>query len=464
MNKILIVLNDSILISIFKSWVFRSQKKETLFFAKNAKEAIEVMNAHSIDLLVTELDLSELDGLELVSGASVYHPTIKIAFFLPTNTSTIVSEKLKKLTSIYFIDKPNSLKDFIQFVNIIEETEFMALPMVNINITDILQLIECQKKTCLVAIENEANQQKGFVYFEQGILYDAKFADFKAELAVVEILTWKHARLSFKPITQKKFLRHIQYSLDTLINDGSNLKSKAVEDEQADAQAKAALQEQADAKAKAALQEQADAKAKAALQEQADAKADAALQEQADAKAKAALQEQADAKAKAALQEQADTKAKAALQEQADTKAKAALQEQADAKALQALFIKINSLDLEDTLQPLQEMDDYLASTIFDMAGRVVIKHQVSSFEHNMDDISLKAIDIIKTALETVSNGELGKFNFIQVNAEQGIFEAVWVLENQFVGAVLLKAEAKNTGLAKIRLIKIGESIRSKLL
>jgi hypothetical protein len=224
------------------------------------------------------------------------------------------------------------------------------------------------------------------------------------------------------------------------------------------------LQEQADAKAKAILQEQADAKAKAILQEQADAKAKAVLQEQADAKAKAILQEQADAKAKAILQEQADAKAKAVLQEQADAKAKAILQEQADAKASQALFIKINSLDLQDTLKPLQEIDGYLAFTIFDMTGRVVIKHQVSSFEHNMDEISRNAVDIIKTALKTVSNVGLGKFNFIQVNADQGVFEAVLVLENQFVGAVLLNAEAKNSVLVKIRLIKIGESIRSKLV
>ncbi|MEI6707434.1 MAG: DUF4388 domain-containing protein [Methylococcales bacterium] len=382
MKKILIVLNDAILISVFKSWVFRLQKKETLFFAKNAKEAIEVMNAHSIDLLITELDLPEIDGLELVSGASVYHPTIKIAFFLSNTLFTTVSEKLKKLTTIYFFNKPNSLKDFIPFVNIIEEIEFQALPMVDISISDFLQLIECQKKTCLVSIENESNQQKGFIYFEHGILYDATFADFKAEFAVVEMLAWKYAKLNFKTLANKQFRRQIQHSLDTLIKEGENLKLKAEE-------------------------------------------------------AAIVLQEAEAAKAAIVLQE---------------------------AEASQALFKKISSLDLADTLQPLQEMDDYLASTIFDMAGRIVIKHQASSFEHNMDEISRNAVEIIKTALETVGNVGLGKFNFIQVNADQGIFEAVLILENQFVGAVLLNAETSNTGLAKIRLIKVGESIRSKLV
>jgi hypothetical protein len=58
MKKILIVLNDTILLSVFKSWVFRYQKKDTLFLVKNAQEAITVMQSSSIDLVLIELNLS----------------------------------------------------------------------------------------------------------------------------------------------------------------------------------------------------------------------------------------------------------------------------------------------------------------------------------------------------------------------------------------------------------------------
>lgn len=447
MKKILIVLNDAILMSVFKSWVFRSQKKDSLLFAKDGKEAVEIIKSCPIDLLMTDLSLPEMDGLELVTGISLLYPELKIAFFIAT-ASIGLNEKLKNLTSVYFINKPNSLREFIHLVSVMEVTGFQALSVANILIADFLELIECQKKTCLLSIENDANQQKGLIYFEHGVLYDAVYGDFKAELAVVEMLSWQHAKLIFKTLANKQFRRQIQSSLSSLIKGGSNLKAKAEEE------AKNAL----------ALQ------VKIAQEQQAKTEA-AALQTKmlAEAQAKAVAQEKiaAENKIKAEQQEKiaADNKIKAEQQAKIVADAKAKSEEQAKAQAaLHLLSVKISSLSLEETLLPLQDIEDYLASAVFDMTGQIVIKHKTANSSHSIEDISVDAVMLIKTALETVTHVGLGKFNFIQVMSEGGVFEAGWVLENQLVGAVLLSSKAKNTGLAKIRLIKTCEFIRAKLV
>ncbi|MEY4768228.1 MAG: hypothetical protein RL637_867 [Pseudomonadota bacterium] len=115
---------------------------------------------------------------------------------------------------------------------------------------------------------------------------------------------------------------------------------------------------------------------------------------------------------------------------------------------------------LENVLRPLQEVDGYLASAIFDMGGEVLAKHNNSKY--NVEVIGANAIAMINAAVKAVKGAGLGKCHFIQVNSELGIFGAVWAVEDQSVAAVLLEPKA-NIGLAKLALAKVGEEARNRL-
>ena len=115
---------------------------------------------------------------------------------------------------------------------------------------------------------------------------------------------------------------------------------------------------------------------------------------------------------------------------------------------------------LEDCLIPLQDVDGYLASAIFDMSGEVLVQHNNSKY--NVTLIGANAISMINSAVKALKGAGLGKCNFIQVNSENGIFGAVWAVEDQSVAAVLLKPDA-NLGMAKLMLAKVGEIGGSQL-
>jgi predicted regulator of Ras-like GTPase activity (Roadblock/LC7/MglB family) len=117
-------------------------------------------------------------------------------------------------------------------------------------------------------------------------------------------------------------------------------------------------------------------------------------------------------------------------------------------------------MQLEEVLKPLQEVDGYLASAIFDMGGEVLVKHNNSKY--NVEMIGANAVAMINAAIKAVHGAGLGKCNFIQVNSELGIFGAVWAVEDQSVAAVLLEPKA-NVGLAKMALAKVGVNANSKL-
>ncbi len=427
MKKVLIVLNDAILMSVFKSWVFRSQKKESLLFAKDGKEAISIINNSQIDVLITELNLPEIDGLELITAVAAHHPSIKIAFFVSSQNS-VISEKLKKIDSIQFIDKPNSLKDFIVFVQFIEKPDFHASSPANILIAHFFALIALQQKTCLLAVENEFTQEKGLVYFEHGVLYDTALADLKAEIAVVKILRWQYAKLSFRVLGNKKFARQIQSPLLNLIKRANNpVDESAVET--------VAVEEPF---------------------------VEEIIPEEPIVNPEPLAVEVVKTEIESFDKPQEN---QPTLQSEMALELKARFAEAAKAEEqMRQVMEKIHALaELNQVLEPLQKVNNYLAFAIFDMTGDVIIQHKTPDFEFQLEQISPSVVMMIKATAQILRNAGLKKMDFIQMTFEAAIFQAEWLLENQFVAAVLLDPTAKNVGLSKVHLDKTCSYIRAEL-
>ncbi len=411
MKKILVVINDAILMSVFRSWVFRSQKKECLFFAKDGKEAVELIKTGTIDLVVSELSLPEIDGIELMTYISAYYPISKIAFFFPTNIR-INLDLLKKLNSFYFIHKPNSLKDFIQFVSVIEAVDFPAKSVADVTIINFLELIAQQKKTCLLAVENELTQEKGLIYFEHGQLYDAVLADFKAEYAVIEILRWQYAKFSFRALANKKFAKQIKLSLASLAVQSSHLSPQDTPLEVIEI-----VEEEV------------------AVSDNVSIAADVPVDNP------PSLQSEMAAELKARFAEAAQIE-----------------------EETQAMIVIMRTLDISESLSALQKINNYLGFAVFDMTGEVIINDRRGNFEVQIEQISANIAMIVKNVAKILRNTGLKKFDFMQMNFEAAICQASWVMENRFIGIVLLMPDAKNAGLACVHLSKVCESVHNALL
>lgn len=223
MKKFLIVMPDAILLSVFKSWVFRARKKETVLFARDSQAALQILTTQSIDLLITPLSLSGMDGIELIIAASTTCPELKAAFFL-TENFMLQSEKLSKLAHFYFVEQPTSLKEFCCFEQTLDVAEYQAPVLSKINIVDFLKLLMCRKKTCLLMAQNQATEQQALVYFENGVLYEAMCGGFKGVAAMEEILTWKEVRFAFMPLPEDApFTRNIKVSLSELFEKYTQL-------------------------------------------------------------------------------------------------------------------------------------------------------------------------------------------------------------------------------------------------
>lgn len=392
MKKVLIVLKDVALLSTLKSWHVRYAESSPLFFANEGTQALNIMQSESIDLLITELDLPEIDGVELVGTTASHYPTVKVVVLLSIDGLTVADcKRLKTFRSVYFALKPDSEKEFENFLNVLNVVDHQALSAADINIADFLKLIECQKKTCLLAIEQKNNSQKALVYFENGVLYDAINGLLKSEAAVSEILTWTQPQLIFRPPIQKAVRRKIFFDLDELINEQEKNNESNTDN------------------------------ALDALIEQVLAKAEERIK-----------MEEAKAKEKAETQQLPPVETASKLAE--PTKA-----------------ISISPAELENILKPLRSINDYFASAVFDMSGNLVAQH--TAREYDIKTLAENIAALIKTIANSANNIGLGESNFIQLNCNNSILVAVWESTHQLIAVLLLEPNSKLIGLAKMNLI-----------
>lgn len=131
-------------------------------------------------------------------------------------------------------------------------------------------------------------------------------------------------------------------------------------------------------------------------------------------------------------------------------------------ETMQALETKLKPLrELETALKPLAEINGYLASAVFDKAGKLLVKHNRSEYDFEVNGVSV--VKMMEMSAKTANIANLGKFYFIQVNSELGVFFAVWVVECQAIATVLLEPKG-NAGLAKLALVKLGETTTSTVV
>ncbi len=406
MKRVLVVFNDVVLLSIFKRWLLRSFNIERLLCAKDGKKALEIITGQPIELVISDFELPDMSGLELVSTLSVYYPGIKAAFFLPLSLP-INNNYLAQLTSLYFIHKPESLKDFIRFHKIVDVAIYQTLPISDILLADILKLIVYQKKTCLVEIVSLSSKQQGFIYFEAGVVHDAVCGDLKKELAILEILAWRYGKFIFKDSVKKSLPRKMQYSLIELINNGNILKEQGIFSQ-----------------IPTPIKPQSITAELTNFPENNNVSDD-----------------------KLSVQPQLIT-----IQSLSP-----------NFKLSEELYLKICALQFDEELELLQNFDYYLGFAIFDLAGQLITKHQKLAFMGNIVDISQYALTIMHTAIEIMPKMGLGYPTFVQINSYGAVFQLDWIIDNQLLAIILLNADVPNTGLVKLHLDKACHAIRTKL-
>lgn len=153
--------------------------------AGSGREALDLLAREDVDLVVTDLRMPEMDGLELIAVLRREHPGLPV---IVASGRANAAEEAVKVGSVDCFIKPFSVDSLRR-----RATEILAESVKgrveNINLASFLQLLEIEHKSCSLRVESPGRE--GQLYFSAGRLIHAVTGDLTGAEAAFEIVTWE---------------------------------------------------------------------------------------------------------------------------------------------------------------------------------------------------------------------------------------------------------------------------------
>lgn len=167
--------------------------------AADGKEGLEIVRNRRVDFLITDLQMPEMDGITFLSHIMEEFPQI------PRAVMTSMGETSRSYASltgvIAVIPKPidvgmltNHLEKWLETYRIHTYTE-------GVDLSSILQLIELDRKTCTVGVQDMVSGRIGLLHIVEGSMNNAVAGDLTGIDAAMCILMWPDVRLWIHNLT-----------------------------------------------------------------------------------------------------------------------------------------------------------------------------------------------------------------------------------------------------------------------
>jgi CheY-like chemotaxis protein len=213
MKKVLIVDDSKVLITALQGGLAKYKDQFEAIYAGDGLEAMNMLDAHPVSLVVTDIQMPVIDGLVLLAFVRERYPDIPCIIM-----SAYGDDELKSQVSpdiIHFIDKPVQVKKLAEMI--ISATNNKADGKTGrIAVSDLLNLIVLGKKTCIFKIIPDQGDS-GYYYFYKGDLYNAICGKRKGVDAVKAMLQCDKARLVFTRAPEKKGMKKVEVDLVQVI-------------------------------------------------------------------------------------------------------------------------------------------------------------------------------------------------------------------------------------------------------
>lgn len=228
MKTLLIAEDDRILSVRLMAYLKRYRDQFETVAVLNGREAIETLKARQVSLLITDIQMPEVDGLELLAYVNRHHPAIP-CFVMTAYDTPEVKKRLPK-DIVRFFAKPVDMGLLAESILKFIHREIPRGIMHGISILSFLQLILMEQKTCLLEVERQG-RPRGLMFFEKGVLCDATCGALEGEPAALELISKERAVIRFRFFPERKVARRITTDLRELIE-----RKFSVEDEVSDAE------------------------------------------------------------------------------------------------------------------------------------------------------------------------------------------------------------------------------------
>ncbi|RLB04761.1 MAG: hypothetical protein DRG50_08345 [Deltaproteobacteria bacterium] len=194
-KKVLVVDDEETLTWSMTKTLAKDKDKYELIIANTGKEALQAMQEDHIDVVVTDVRMPDINGLELLTKIREKYPWTKVIIMTAYGSSEVQKEATKR-GSYYYIEKPFEISDIRALIlKALEEKKGGFVGQVlDLQLVDIIQMGCLGRFTMSLAVSR--GDEEGLIYFKNGEIVHAEIGDLEGEEALYTMLGWKEGRFT----------------------------------------------------------------------------------------------------------------------------------------------------------------------------------------------------------------------------------------------------------------------------
>ncbi len=188
-KRVLIVDDEEDLTWSISKHLSRDKDKFELIAVNSGMAALDVLAQVPVDLVITDIRMPEISGLDLLLKIRENYPQTKVVIMTAYGSSEI-QEEANRRGCFKYIEKPFEIQDLRQLIlDILQEKKGFEGKISDFQLTDLIQLLCLGRQTN--SIHFEKDHMHGVIYFEDGNIIHAQVGDIEGEDAFYEILSWE---------------------------------------------------------------------------------------------------------------------------------------------------------------------------------------------------------------------------------------------------------------------------------
>ncbi|OQX25173.1 MAG: hypothetical protein BWK80_16975 [Desulfobacteraceae bacterium IS3] len=225
MKTILVVDDDKMILRLATEALKDYGEGYNVMTAMNGKQALQILSASAVDLVITDLKMPVMDGYELLTHTGRHYRNIPIIVMTGFGSREI-AKQLKQKGVLHYIEKPfeiNVLREKIADAFAAGSKGFIH----GFTLANFLQAVEVEQKSITLRIKSK--RRVGYLHLHEGDLIDAETdpgtcKPLSGEDAALEILCWDDANIEIQTIQKKD--RKIACGLMQILLEASRRKDE----------------------------------------------------------------------------------------------------------------------------------------------------------------------------------------------------------------------------------------------
>src|ERR1043166_9208427 len=199
-HKILILDDDPAVLDLYKEWLTQLPSKPEIHTANNGARAIALLDAEPFRLLICDLKMPKMDGLQVLSIVRRRFPGLRTVVITGVQDEEFRSRAYALGVDLFWL-KPDTQQNMQLFLECLEsllgkDTDQGFRGVQSKSLMDILQMESLSQSSCVLRITRGSSMGK--IWMQNGELIDAETEGARSEAAFQRILGGKSG--TFEPL------------------------------------------------------------------------------------------------------------------------------------------------------------------------------------------------------------------------------------------------------------------------